>query len=204
MPREAGNMTYIQIDNTPLHIGVLALQGSIDEHINHISSLGHIPVKVRTSNDLDNLDRLIIPGGESTTIGNILRGTGLLDSLKDKISKGLKVWGTCAGMILLAKEIENETISHLSLMDIKVKRNAYGNQLDSFITYTKINEVSPNNLELVFIRAPYISEISDKVTILCKIDENIVAAKENNMLVTSFHPELTSDTTFLKYFIETF
>ncbi|MBU3106196.1 pyridoxal 5'-phosphate synthase glutaminase subunit PdxT [Clostridium gasigenes] len=197
-------MTYIQIDNTPLHIGVLALQGSIDEHINHISSLGHIPVKVRTSNDLDNLDRLIIPGGESTTIGNILRGTGLLDSLKDKISKGLKVWGTCAGMILLAKEIENETISHLSLMDIKVKRNAYGNQLDSFITYTKINEVSPNNLELVFIRAPYISEISDKVTILCKIDENIVAAKENNMLVTSFHPELTSDTTFLKYFIETF
>ncbi|MBU3109916.1 pyridoxal 5'-phosphate synthase glutaminase subunit PdxT [Clostridium gasigenes] len=190
--------------NTPLHIGVLALQGSIDEHINHISSLGHIPVKVRTSNDLDNLDRLIIPGGESTTIGNILRSTGLLDSLKDKISKGLKVWGTCAGMILLAKEIENETISHLNLMDIKVKRNAYGNQLDSFITYTKINEVSPNNLELVFIRAPYISEISDKVTILCKIDENIVAAKENNMLVTSFHPELTSDTTFLKYFIENF
>ncbi|MBU3090423.1 pyridoxal 5'-phosphate synthase glutaminase subunit PdxT [Clostridium gasigenes] len=190
--------------NTPLHIGVLALQGSIDEHINHISSLGHIPVKVRTSNDLNNLDRLIIPGGESTTIGNILRSTGLLDSLKDKISKGLKVWGTCAGMILLAKEIENETISHLNLMDIKVKRNAYGNQLDSFITYTKINEVSPNNLELVFIRAPYISEISDKVTILCKIDENIVAAKENNMLVTSFHPELTSDTTFLKYFIEKF
>ena len=197
-------MTYLQMANTPLHIGVLALQGSIDEHINHISSLGHIPVKVRTSNDLDNLDRLIIPGGESTTIGNILRSTGLLDSLKDKISKGLKVWGTCAGMILLAKEIENETISHLSLMDIKVKRNAYGNQLDSFITYTKINEVSPNNLELVFIRAPYISEISDKVTILCKIDENIVAAKENNMLVTSFHPELTADTTFLKYFIEKF
>lgn len=197
-------MTYIQIANTPLHIGVLALQGSIDEHINHISSLGHIPVKVRTSNDLDNLDRLIIPGGESTTIGNILRSTGLLDSLKDKISKGLKVWGTCAGMILLAKEIENETITHLSLMDIKVKRNAYGNQLDSFITYTKIDEVSPNNLELVFIRAPYISEISDKVTILCKIDENIVAAKENNMLVTSFHPELTADTTFLKYFIEKF
>ena len=197
-------MTYIQMANTPLHIGVLALQGSIDEHINHISSLGHIPVKVRTSNDLDNLDRLIIPGGESTTIGNILRSTGLLDSLKDKISKGLKVWGTCAGMILLAKEIENETITHLSLMDIKVKRNAYGNQLDSFITYTKINEVSPNNLELVFIRAPYISEISDKVTILCKIDENIVAAKENNMLVTSFHPELTADTTFLKYFIEKF
>ncbi|MBB6716871.1 pyridoxal 5'-phosphate synthase glutaminase subunit PdxT [Clostridium gasigenes] len=192
------------MSNTPLHIGVLALQGSIDEHINHISSLGHIPVKVRTSNDLDNLDRLIIPGGESTTIGNILRSTGLLDSLKDKISKGIKVWGTCAGMILLAKEIENETISHLSLMHIKVKRNAYGNQLDSFITYTKINEVSPNNLELVFIRAPYISEISDKVTILCKIDENIVAAKENNMLVTSFHPELTSDTTFLKYFIEKF
>lgn len=190
--------------NTPLHIGVLALQCSIDEHINHISSLGHIPVKVKTSNDLDTFHRLIIPRGESTTIGNILRSTELLDSLKDKISKGLKVWGTCAGMILLAKEIENETISHLSLMDIKVKRNAYGNQLDSFITYTKINEVIPNNLELVFIRAPYISEISDKVTILCKINENIVAAKENNMLVTSFHPELTADTTFFKYFIEKF
>lgn len=199
-------MSDLKKANTSLYIGVLALQGSVDEHINHISTLGHIPVKVKTTNDLDNLDRLILPGGESTTIGNILRITGLLESLKSKISNGLKVWGTCAGMILLAKEIENENenISHLSLMDIKVKRNAYGSQLDSFITYTKIDEVSSNDLELVFIRAPYISEVSDKVTILCKIDENIVAAKENNMLVTSFHPELTADTTFLKYFIEEF
>lgn len=197
-------MAYIKNNTQPLNIGVLSLQGSIEEHINHITMLGHIPIKVRTASDLRNLDRLIIPGGESTTIGNILRSTNLLKLVQDKISNGLKVWGTCAGMILLAKEIENDTTTHLNLMNIKVKRNAYGSQLNSFITYNKIPEIGPNDLELVFIRAPYILEVGPNVSILCKINNNIVAAKENNILVTSFHPELTTDTTFLKYFIEIF
>ena len=197
-------MSTIKKANSPLNIGVLALQGSIIEHINHIKELGHIPILVKETSDLDILDKLILPGGESTTMGNILRSTGLFQCLKNKISNGLKVWGTCAGMILLAKEIENEKISHLGVMDIKVRRNAYGRQVNSFISHTKIPEISSMPLELVFIRAPLISEIGDNVTVLCKIDENIVAAKENNVLVTSFHPELTSDTTFLKYFIEEF
>lgn len=194
------------IKNNPisLRIGVLALQGSIEEHINHISLLDHIPVKVKKSCDLDNLDRLILPGGESTTISTILRNANLLESIQNKISNGLKVWRTCAGMILLAKEIADSDVKHLNLMNIKVKRNAYGSQLESFITYSKIPEISSNDLELIFIRAPYIIEVDSKVTILCEINKNIVAAKENNMLVTSFHPELTADTSFLKYFIENF
>lgn len=197
-------MTYIENKPHRLKIGVLDLQGSVLEHINHISLLGHIPIRVKTLKDLNSIDKLILPGGESTTISNILRSINLLDELKLKISNGLKVWGTCAGMILLAKEIENEPSNHLGLMDIKVIRNAYGRQLDSFIVTKNISEISSKDLELVFIRAPYISEVGDKITVLCKVNENIVAARQNNMLVTSFHPELTSDTTFLKYFIEFF
>lgn len=197
-------MHILENSNSKLTIGVLALQGSIDEHINQILLLGHIPIKIKTANDLDNLDKIIIPGGESTTISNILRTTGLMEPLKNKILSGIKVWGTCAGMILLAKEIENEPIHHLGVINIKVRRNAYGNQLDSFITHSIIPELSNTPLELVFIRAPFICEISDSVTILCEIKGNIVAAKENNILVTSFHPELTTDTTFLKYFIDIF
>lgn len=191
-------------NKTPRNIGVLALQGSITEHIDHIRQLGHVPILVKKSEDLELIDKLIIPGGESTTIGNILRSTGLLQLLRTKISAGLKVWGTCAGMILLANKIENETINHLGLIDIKVKRNAFGRQCDSFISYSKIPEISSVPLELVFIRAPIISEVGNNVTVLCKVYENIVAAKENNILVTSFHPELTSDTTFLRYFIYKF
>lgn len=197
-------MSCVKPTNSPLRIGVLSLQGSIEEHINHIAILGHIPIKVKTISDLDNLDKLILPGGESTTISNILISTNLLEPLKNKIAKGLKVWGTCAGMILLAKEIDNNNFTNLDMMNIKVKRNAYGSQLDSFVTYATIPEVSSNNLELIFIRAPYILEASPSVKILCEINGHIVAAKENNMLVTSFHPELTKDTTFLKYFIENF
>lgn len=184
-----------------MNIGVLALQGGVIEHINAINKLGLNGMEVKGVEDLNNIDAIILPGGESTTIGNLLNVTGLMEPLKEKIQKGLPTWGTCAGMILLAKEIDNDSRRHLQLMDIKVKRNAFGSQIDSFKRNTVIPAVSEQNIELVFIRAPYITETGNNVEILSKLDGNIIAARQNNMLATSFHPELTEDTAFLKYFI---
>ena len=185
-----------------MKVGVLALQGGVIEHINQIESLGHQAILVKKEEDLEKIDKIILPGGESTTIGKLLRITELLEPLKKKVIQGLPVWGTCAGMILLAKEIENDSRRHLELMDIKVKRNAFGTQINSFKTSIIIEEVSKEELELVFIRAPYIEQVSENVKILCKVKGKIVAARQNNMLVTSFHPELTPNCKFLKYFLE--
>lgn len=193
MKKEAGKMK----------IGVLALQGGFQEHIHHINELGYDGVLVKTVEDLKNIKALIIPGGESTTMGKLLKVTGLLSPLKEMIKNGLPVWGTCAGMILLAKNIDGETVTHLGVMDISVRRNAYGTQLDSFSTQIKLDEVDSNPLDLVFIRAPYVSEVNNSVVVLAKVNNNIVAVRENNMLATSFHPELTSNTSFHKYFLKT-
>lgn len=192
MKKEAGKMK----------IGVLALQGGFQEHIHHINELGYDGVLVKTVEDLKNIKALIIPGGESTTMGKLLKVTGLLSPLKEMIKNGLPVWGTCAGMILLAKNIDGETVTHLGVMDISVTRNAYGTQLDSFSTQIKLDEVDSNPLDLVFIRAPYVSEVNNSVVVLAKVNNNIVAVRENNMLATSFHPELTSNTSFHKYFLK--
>lgn len=184
-----------------MNVGVLSLQGGVIEHINHLKSLGCNAVEVKKISDLENIHGIILPGGESTVIGKLLKEINLLDPLKEKILRGFPVWGTCAGMILLAKEIENDENTYLSVMDIKVKRNAYGSQIDSFETEKVIEQVSPNPLPLIFIRAPYISSHSNDVKTICKIDGNIVAAKQNNMLATSFHPELSKNLEFHKYFL---
>ncbi|MBN7576979.1 pyridoxal 5'-phosphate synthase glutaminase subunit PdxT [Clostridium sp. 2-1] len=183
-------------------VGVLALQGGVIEHINQINLLGHIGIEVKREEELNNIEALIIPGGESTTIGKLLKMTGLIEPLKLKIRSGIPTWGTCAGMILLASEIENEKSNYLKLIDVKVRRNAFGRQIDSFKTFETIDEVSKEKIELVFIRAPYITEIKENVKIICKIDNKIVAAKQDNIIVTSFHPELTNDLTFLNYFLK--
>lgn len=185
-----------------MNIGVLGFQGGVIEHLNQIEKLGHTGIQVKKEEDLNNIDAIILPGGESTTIGKLLIVTGLMDPLRKKIENGLPTWGTCAGMILLAKEIENEKIKHLAVMDIKVRRNAFGTQIDSFRTNKVIEEVSNKEIELVFIRAPYILEAGKDVEVLCKINNNIVAVRQGNILATSFHPELTEDLTFMKYFIE--
>ena len=185
-----------------MKVGVLSLQGGVIEHLNQIKSLGHIGVQVKKEEDLNDIDAIILPGGESTTIGNLLKITGLIEPLKEKIKNGLPTWGTCAGMILLANEIDGQELKHLQLMDIKVRRNAFGTQIDSFKTETVIEKVSQEKIELVFIRAPYITELKGNVKILCKVDNKIVAAKQDNIIVTSFHPELTNDLSFLKYFLK--
>lgn len=185
-----------------MKIGILSFQGAVIEHIRHIEKLGHQAIEVKYAEQLDELDGIILPGGESTTIGKLLTRTGMMQPLRQRIEGGLPVWGTCAGMILLAKEIENDTVTHLATMDIVVRRNAYGTQLDSFDTQCLIKEICDQPLPLVFIRAPYIVRIGENVTVLCRVEGNIVAARQDKMFVTSFHPELTQNSELHQYFID--
>ncbi|MFD3156594.1 pyridoxal 5'-phosphate synthase glutaminase subunit PdxT [Haloimpatiens sp. FM7330] len=188
-----------------MKIGVLDLQGSVTEHINMLKKIETvIPVRVKYKDQIERIDGLIIPGGESTTISKLLKSFDLMDILKKRIKRGMPIWGTCAGMILLAKKIDGSDNAHLKVMDIDVKRNAYGSQLDSFLIEDKIPDISKKSIPLVFIRAPYITNVSNDVKILKKVNEKIVAAKQKNILVTSFHPELTGNDCVHKYFIRNF
>ncbi|NFP91693.1 pyridoxal 5'-phosphate synthase glutaminase subunit PdxT [Clostridium sporogenes] len=188
-----------------IKVGVLDLQGSVAEHMKILEKIENVePVRVKYKEDLDNIQGIILPGGESTTLGKLLKDFNIYDTLKEKIEKGLPVWGTCAGMILLAKDIQGQKESYFKVIDIKVKRNAYGSQLNSFSTEEMLEDIDKEPVELVFIRAPYITTVGSNVTILKRVRKNIVAAKEKNVLVTSFHPELTEDTRFHKYFIDKF
>lgn len=183
-------------------IGVLALQGAFREHVQAVKTLGHEAVEVRTLAQLDGIDGLILPGGESTAMGKLLNDFQMKAPLAEQIKNGLPVWGTCAGMILLAKELDGGESSHLGVMDIKVRRNAYGSQLDSFTVCEPIEGVSDQPVPLVFIRAPFILDAGEQVELIHEVHGDIVAARQDNMFVTSFHPELTPDTSFLKYFID--
>lgn len=183
-----------------LRIGVLSIQGDVIEHISHIAALGYTPVEVKKSAQLEGLNGLILPGGESTAISKILIQQDMLCPIREKILDGLPVWGTCAGMILLAKELEDDKNAYLAVMDIKVRRNAYGGQLDSFQVNEVIEEISTEPLPLIFIRAPYITSVGDKAKVLHKTNGNIVVARQGNMLATSFHPELTNNLELHKYF----
>lgn len=182
-------------------IGVLALQGAFREHIEIIETLGYKGVEVRKAEELDSVDGLILPGGESTAMGKLLVDFNLKEILIEKIRKGLPVWGTCAGMILLAREIADDETTHLSLMDIVVRRNGYGRQLGSF-KVDGIFKGIESKIPMVFIRAPYIESVGKDVEVLGEVDGKIVAAKEKNLLVTSFHPELTDNLEMHRYFID--
>ena len=183
-------------------VGVLALQGSFAEHLAILRRMPGIePLEVKTIAQLEAVDRLIIPGGESTAIGKLLRKTGMLPLLQKRIEEGLAVWGTCAGLILLAKRIVGEE-PYLDAMDITVKRNAYGSQLDSFRCEQIIPAISAQPIHLVFIRAPWIEAVGPEVEVLAERDGRIIAAKQGRLLATSFHPELTQDTSVAEYFLQ--
>lgn len=184
-------------------IGILGMQGAIAEHQEILLQIPHTKTRiVKTAKDLDCIDGLILPGGESTAIGKLLDYFSLKEILQQKIISGLPVFGTCAGLILLAKNIENQTNTHLATMDITVKRNGYGSQLDSFSTNLLIPTIDKNMpIPLVFIRAPYITKTGNDVQILATLDNKIIAARQKNMLVNSFHPELTCDLRFHQYFL---
>lgn len=184
-------------------IGILGMQGAIAEHQEILLQIPHTKTRiVKTAKDLDCIDGLILPGGESTAIGKLLDYFSLKEILQQKIISGLPVFGTCAGLILLAKNIENQTNTHLATMDITVKRNGYGSQLDSFSTNLLIPTIDKNMpIPLVFIRAPYITKTGKDVQILATLDNKIIAARQKNMLVSAFHPELTCDLRFHQYFL---
>ncbi|CQR70783.1 Glutamine amidotransferase subunit PdxT [Sporomusa ovata DSM 2662] len=185
-----------------LTIGVLALQGAVQEHLDCLHSLpGVTGIAVKKAADLNGIDGLILPGGESTAIGKLLQEFQLTPLLIAKIRAGLPVWGTCAGMILLAKTIVDQPSCHLGLMDITVQRNAYGSQLNSFTTNALIPAVSSAPLPLVFIRAPYVAKAGPNVKVLATVADKIVAVEQGNMLATAFHPELTGNLEFHKYFV---
>ena len=185
-----------------MKVGVLALQGAFVEHEQMLARIGGVEtVQIRQLKDFnESIDRLIIPGGESTTLRKLLKDTGLYMPIRKRILEGMPVFGTCAGMILLAKEIENEPNVGLATMDITVKRNAYGRQLGSF--YTEANFMGTSHqIPMTFIRAPYIKSVGKGVEILACVDGNIVAARQNKQLVTSFHPELNDSEEIHRMFI---
>lgn len=184
-----------------MKVGVLSIQGAYKEHIHMLNNLNVKSIEVRSKYDLSIIDGLIIPGGESTCIGKLLYSLDIYDELKDKIKNGFPVWGTCAGMIVLANHIENQSDIYLSVIDITVVRNGYGRQLSSFNTISGIKYIG-KDLPMIFIRAPYIKTVGSGVEILAIVDNKIVAAKENNILVTSFHPELTNDLRVHQYFLQ--
>lgn len=180
-------------------IGVLALQGAFREHIEMLKEIGVTARELRNNEDLHGISGVIIPGGESTAIGKLLRDLHMFEPLKEMILKGIPVYGTCAGMIILAKNLVNDDRVHIATMDIEVKRNAYGRQSGSFKTLAKIKGIE-GMVDMVFVRAPYIEKVGKNVEILAMVDGDIVAARQENLLVTSFHPELTKDTKLHQYF----
>ena len=186
-----------------MKIGILALQGAFAEHAKVLEKLGVVSVQIRNLDDFQqhqsDLAGLILPGGESTTMGKLLRDQQMLIPIREAILSGLPVFGTCAGLILLAKEITSREESHLGAMNIVVERNAYGRQLGSFYTEAECKGVG--QIPMTFIRGPIISSLGEGVEILATVDDQIVAAQEQNMLVTSFHPELTDNVRLHQYFI---
>lgn len=184
-----------------MQIAVLALQGAFAEHEYMLERLGVPFFELRQKKDLNKpFDALIIPGGESTVIGKLLRELDMFDTIKEKIENGLPVFGTCAGLILLAKNIKNDDRRHLATMDVTAVRNAYGRQLGSF--FAECDFADKGKVPMTFIRAPYIEKAGNEVEILAVCDGNIVAARQGNQLVTSFHPELDDDLSVHKYFVD--
>jgi len=181
-------------------VAILALQGAFIEHEHVLDRLGVDRFEIRQRSDLERpFDALIIPGGESTVIGKLLKDLGILSLLRDRIEKGLPVFGTCAGLIVLSKNVIGGVPS-LATMDITVKRNAYGRQLGSFYTEDGFDGIG--KIPMTFIRAPYIDSVGKDVEVLSEVDGRIVAARQGKQLVTAFHPELTEDLSVHRYFLE--
>ncbi len=185
-----------------MRIGVLALQGDFHEHLSCFKKLNVDTFEVRSRSDLEYIHGLVIPGGESTTISKLLKSTKLDALITDKSSKGMPIWGTCAGLIMISKNITEGDPKPLGLLDITTSRNYYGRQIDSFIENIRFDS-DENLFEAVFIRAPAIIKLGRNVKTIAKSSDNTpVAVRQNNILGTSFHPELTSDLRIHKYFIE--
>jgi 5'-phosphate synthase pdxT subunit len=183
-------------------IGVLALQGDFREHRQVLEGLGTVVPEVRLQKDLEGLDGLIIPGGESTTIVRLMRTSHLLEPLRKLAADGFPIWGTCAGMILLAKRLDDTGMPALEAMDIAVRRNAFGRQVDSFEADLPVPVLGDPPFHAVFIRAPVIEDVGPGVEVLARLPGGTpVAARQGRLLATAFHPELTRDDRFHRFFL---
>ena len=181
-----------------MKIGVLAVQGAFIEHEHIIEKIGHEVVEIRQRKDLDGIDGIILPGGESTVQGQLLRKLDML-AIKSLIADGLPTLATCADLILLAGHIDNDDSVHIGTLPVTVKRNAYGRQLGSFVRTAPMKGF--DEFPMIFIRAPYISSIKDNVDVLAAVNDRIVAVQYNNQIGLAFHPELSGDTRIHEYFI---
>jgi pyridoxal 5'-phosphate synthase pdxT subunit len=181
-------------------IGVLALQGDVAEHVGILRSLGVEPVEVRASEDLAGLAGIIIPGGESTTIGKMMVTSGLLDGVRSFFYNGGPVWGTCAGMVLAASATTGARQPLLGLMNALVERNGFGRQVHSFERKIEVEGFDEPYLG-IFIRAPFFEDVGPGVEVMSRVGDRVVAARGEHILVTAFHPELTDDTRFHEYFL---
>lgn len=188
---------------SPKKVGVLALQGAFIEHITALRCLGVEAVLVRLPKQLEGLDGLIIPGGESTTMTRLMQSYELVEPIKEFAKEGKPVWGTCAGMILMAAQLSEANGQTLGLMDIQVKRNAFGRQVDSFEVDLSMPALGKDNFRAIFIRAPLIERAGSGVDVLAKLEGGVVvAARQKHLLVCAFHPELNNDLRFHDYFIQ--
>ncbi|MDR6781403.1 MULTISPECIES: pyridoxal 5'-phosphate synthase glutaminase subunit PdxT [Paenibacillus] len=184
-----------------MKIGVLSLQGAVAEHIRSVERAGAEGIVVKKIEQLDELSGLIIPGGESTTIGKLMRKYNFIEAVRQFSNQGKPVFGTCAGLIVLAKTIQGQEEAHLGLMDITVSRNAFGRQRESFETDLNIKGIE-EPVRAVFIRAPLIQSVGTGVDVLSEYNGEIVAARQGHLLASSFHPELTDDYRLHQYFVD--
>jgi pyridoxal 5'-phosphate synthase pdxT subunit len=186
-----------------LKIGVLALQGDVREHLHSLESAGATAVVVKTPEQLYDVDALVLPGGESTTIGKLLARFEMLGPLKERTQEGMPLYGTCAGLILMADEIvgDQEAPHRLGVMDVAVRRNAYGRQVDSFEAHLDVAGLA-EPFTAVFIRAPLIERVGDEVEVLARCDEVPVLVREGNLMASSFHPEMTGDARLHQMFVD--
>lgn len=184
-----------------LRVGVLDLQGDVVEHVDSLRRCGAETVRVKRTEQLENLDGLIIPGGESTAIGKLMARYGFMTAIPEQVKRGMGVYGTCAGLILAATEIDGSDQPRLALLDMVAKRNAFGRQVASFETDLEVPALGPEPFRAVFIRAPYIGEVHPGVEELARVGDKIVMAAGGRHLVTAFHPELTDDLRVHQYFL---
>ena len=187
-----------------MKVGVLALQGDVREHISSLLACDVEAVSVRRAQEIESIDALVLPGGESTTIAQLAEVFGIFDLIKNKINGGMPVYGSCAGMILLADQILDAKVGQKTFggLDITVRRNAFGRQVDSFESDIPFNDGSDQAIRAVFIRAPWVEKIGATVEVLASVDSHPVAVRSKTALATSFHPELTGDNRIHRYFIE--
>ena len=187
-----------------MKVGVLALQGDVREHISSLLACDVEAIAVRRAKEIESIDALVLPGGESTTIAQLAEVFGIFDLIKNKINFGMPVYGSCAGMILLADQILDAKVGQKTFggLDITVRRNAFGRQVDSFESDIAFSDGSDQAIRAVFIRAPWVEKIGATVEVLASVDSHPVAVRSKTALATSFHPELTGDNRIHRYFIE--